>query len=291
MRGPSETGATIFDLSFVDAIVTALSDRGAITTLDTMTEPGVFSPSSRLTKPDQGRLISFFGNDRDARASSVEIEIAALFESKNYPCAAALASHRKDDYVVGFYDGFGNGASWRELRRDLTYFIDRQSHTYTDYFSFWAIFEKPRPGCPVSAEEKFEADLWRELSYLTSLERREQDWGARDPDPEAKGFTFSLDGHGFFVVGLHPLSSRTSRRFSHYALVFNMTSQFQNLQRQGRYQTMVDVNRRRDLAYQGDVNPMCEEHGETWESIQFSGRKNPANWKCPFHFMSESAKP
>lgn len=256
-----------------------------------MIEPVRFSPSLRLTKPDQGRLSSFTGDARDERAPVVEATIAELFASKHYPCAAALHSYRKDDYVVGFYEGFGHGHSWRDLRKDLTYFIDRQTRTYTDYFSFWAIFEKPEPACPIGAEEKFENDLWRELSFLTSIERREQDWGARNPDPQDKGFCFSLDGHGFFVVGLHPQSSRLSRRFPYYALVFNMTSQFQNLAKQGRYQPMVDVNRKRDQLYQGDVNPMCEEHGETWESIQFSGRKNSPNWKCPFHFMSESAKP
>ena len=42
-------------------------------------------------------------------------------------------------------------------------------------------------------------------------------------------------------------------------------------------------NRKRDLAFQGSVNPMVEKYAEKWESVQFSGKNNPPEWKCPFH--------
>ena len=45
---------------------------------------------------------------------------------------------------------------------------------------------------------------------------------------------------------------------------------------------MVKTIRKRELEFQGSVNPMVEKHSETWEAIQFSGNNNSDNWKCPF---------
>ena len=47
---------------------------------------------------------------------------------------------------------------------------------------------------------------------------------------------------------------------------------------------MIETIRRREIEFQGDVNPMVLQHNDIWESIQFSGKKNDDNWKCPFQF-------
>ena len=48
-------------------------------------------------------------------------------------------------------------------------------------------------------------------------------------------FGFSFAGRGFFVIGLHPASSRLARRFPWPTLVFNAHFQFDRLKADGRY--------------------------------------------------------
>ena len=133
--------------------------------------------------------------------------------------------------------------------------------------------------------------MWNELSHLSSIETKNNDWPIPElSDPNNPGFCLSIDGKPFFVVGVHPNSSRDSRKFFRPALVFNVFDQFQTLQEDGLYEPMKITNRKRDLQFQGSVNPMVEDHGDHWESIQFSGKKNPNTWKCPFHFLHESEK-
>jgi FPC/CPF motif-containing protein YcgG len=159
-------------------------------------------------------------------------------------------------------------------------FRDEYNKTKTPYLSFFAVFEGPSE----YSEQEFEDRLWKELSYLSSVEGLSKDW---DPffsrNPEDKNFCFSLDGTAFFVVGLHPNSSRKSHRFPKATLIFNVYEQFRELQKTDRYEPMVKQNRRRDVQFQGTSNPMAEMHGDDWESIQFSGKNNPPEWKCPFH--------
>ena len=74
-------------------------------------------------------------------------------------------------------------------------------------------------------------------------------------------------------------------------MVFNTLSQFEQFENDGTYRDLVDTIRRRDLQFQGSINPMVLVHGDVWESIQYSGRENPDSWKCPFHFMKQQHKP
>jgi len=69
-------------------------------------------------------------------------------------------------------------------------------------------------------------------------------------------------------------------------------TRFPNLNNsRGTYRDLVDTIRRRDLQFQGSINPMVLAHGDVWESIQYSGRESPDSWKCPFHFMKHQNKP
>ena len=215
-------------------------------------------------------------------------EIRQFVLQKNYPCIAAIKSVNADEFLIGHYEDFGSGKNWRDLRKDLENFIQAQEKTNSTYLTFWAIYS----GKNQFTEQEFENRLWNELSHLSSSEQREKDWAnVKTSDPQDPGFCLSLNGKAFFVVGLHPQSSRLGRKFSSPALVFNVIEQFENLERQGQYEPMKTLNRKRDILFQGDVNPMVEKHGDKWESIQFSGQTNPDSWKCPFHFMSEKDKP
>jgi uncharacterized protein len=247
------------------------------------------TPTSHLFRPVGKDLLPFSEFSRDLnRAREISIAIAQMLTQKDYPCVAAVKAFHTQDYEVGIYGSFGSGASWRDLRHDLLFFIEQQRQSGSIFLSFWAVFDEK-----VLTEEEFERSMWRELSCLTSAEDRISDWPkfSQSSNPEEPSFRFGLDGSEFFVVGLHANSSRHARRFRLPALIFNVFEQFDKLQQLGQYGPMVKLNRARDLKFQGSVNPMAEAHGEKWESIQFSGKENPPNWKCPFHFLKRAAKP
>ncbi|MBC7370079.1 MAG: YqcI/YcgG family protein [Bdellovibrionaceae bacterium] len=209
-----------------------------------------------------------------------EEHIRQLVQQKNYPCVAAIAAMAKNDYQLETYSGFGSGSSCERLAKDLIRFRDEYVRTKSAYLSFFAIFDDAAE----MTEEEFESRLWKELSYMSSVEGLSHRWDPEFSDnPEDKNFCFSLDRTAFFVVGMHPKSSRKARQFSVPALVFNVYDQFRELQKHGRYDPMVHLNRKRDIAYQGAANPMAELYGDQWEAIQFSGKNNSEEWKCPFH--------
>jgi FPC/CPF motif-containing protein YcgG len=251
---------------------------------------------SNIYVPSRGRLAPLNGISEIEKIETsfhpilekVETEIAALLTQRNYPCVAALQSFHRDDYQVGFYEQFGTGKSYSNLRADLHHFLVEQRKSGSTYHTFWAIF----PEFSSVNEQNFETQMWEELSWLTSEELKDVDWGpdTTNRDPGTPEFAFNLFGEAFFVVGMHPESSRRARKFPWPTLIFNVFSQFRELQSRGLYDSMVQLNRERDRKFQGTANPMAVEHGEKWETIQFSGRQNNATWKCPFHFLTEREK-
>jgi FPC/CPF motif-containing protein YcgG len=130
-------------------------------------------------------------------------------------------------------------------------------------------------------EEEFESVMWKELSHLSASPAEASRWDPRfSSDPADKNFCFSFGGDAFFLVGMHPRSSRLARRFPFPTVVFNLFDQFEALG--SAYEPMVKLNRRRDRLFQGSVNPTVERWADKWESIQYSGRDNPPDWECPF---------
>ena len=211
-------------------------------------------------------------------AASVDTAIADLLNQKDYPCIAAVAALHDAQLRIGLYSGLGTGASSKKLTQDLTQFKAEQTATKSPYLSFWAVFDDTAP----ASEKEFEDAMWSELSALSSSSPE----AARpDPkfssDPADKNFCFSFAGDAYFIVGMHPQSSRLARRFPFPSMIFNLYEQFEALG--DGYEPMVKTNRKRDRQFQGSVNPTVKRWADRWESIQFSGRENPPDWKCPFH--------
>jgi FPC/CPF motif-containing protein YcgG len=112
-------------------------------------------------------------------------------------------------------------------------------------------------------------------------------WDARvSADPAHPEFSFSIGGRGFFVVGLNPRASRLARALSQPTLVFNLHEQFDELRARGEFETMKRIIRARDMAYQGSINPVLKDFGQSSEARQYSGRAVPDDWICPFHQRS-----
>jgi FPC/CPF motif-containing protein YcgG len=139
------------------------------------------------------------------------------------------------------------------------------------------------PSTPPLDELQFEQALWERLQALHALDAATHDW---DPgvssDPDSPHFSMSIGGRGFYVIGLHPGSSRPARRFRCAALVFNLHSQFEALRADGRYEKLREAITERDIAYSGSRNPMLAAHGVDSEARQYSGRRVDSAWRCPF---------
>ena len=101
-------------------------------------------------------------------------------------------------------------------------------------------------------------------------------------DPASPEFSFSLKEEAFFVVGLHPGSSRAARQFQHPTLVFNAHAQFEQIRENGRFDHLRDTMRTRDAAYSGSVNPMLQNFGQASEAYQYTGKAYDDAWKCSF---------
>ena len=104
-----------------------------------------------------------------------------------------------------------------------------------------------------------------------------------DSDPESNNFSFSIGGRSMYVIGMHPKASRQARIVRYPTMVFNLHEQFTRLRARGKFETMKQIIRARDMVFQGSINPMLKGFGESSEARQYSGRAVPDNWPCPFH--------
>lgn len=132
-------------------------------------------------------------------------------------------------------------------------------------------------------EIEFECALWQRLSALVKIDiAREMHWSpAASSDPQSADFAMSVAGQAYFIVGLHRGASRAARAFSRCAIVFNAHEQFDAMRLDGRYQRFQSINRSREHAQVGSINPMLTDFGMSSEAPQYSGRQVDANWTCP----------
>lgn len=135
----------------------------------------------------------------------------------------------------------------------------------------------------VLSEEEFETHLWQRLTNIHRIDSADYLWDPTvESDPQSPHFSLSIGGRGFFVVGLHPGASRAARRFKYPTLIFNLHSQFERLRDEGRYEIIRAKTIDRDIAANGDANPMLARHGTGSAAAQYSGRHVGDKWQCPF---------
>jgi FPC/CPF motif-containing protein YcgG len=223
-----------------------------------------------------------------ATATDVRAALRARILETSYPCLGARAAVRQGTCSVGVYDELGGSAEAEALWRDLVAFGDRVRRRSTPFVTYVAAFRRPQR----CSETKFEALLWRQLQQLHDVDALHHTWDVRvSSDPADPRFSFSVAGIAYFVVGMHPDSSREARRFELPALCFNAHEQFEDLREANRYQRFRDRIRERDIAWQGSVNPMVHDHGEASEAAQYSGRATGPGWRCPLHVRDSARVP
>jgi uncharacterized protein len=215
------------------------------------------------------------GVEKASASSKAEFEDFII--GKDHPCLMAQTVFSMDKVDFHEYDNFGSRETAKAILADLKQYIAAYDFESNDFLTFLAAFK----GKQDYSEEEFEETLWEQLQHLHEVD--DADWDeAVSPDPESKNFSFSLGGKAFYIVGLHPNSSRKARQAPYPAIAFNLHWQFEKLREMNTYHTVRDKIRERDIELQGDMNPMLEDFGERSEARQYSGRKVGEEWKCPF---------
>ena len=228
----------------------------------------------RLIRVDEpGRPVSDF-------QERVHTQFRAWVLDPRFSCVGARAAVNSGAYRLGVYGEMTDSGALAGLARDLFTFTQEQPALGSDFTTFAASFAGPA----MTSEEDFEGRLWTVLQTLYDVDRL---YNPPDPkvaeDPEAGDFGFSFAGRGFFVIGLHPASSRLARQFPWPTLVFNAHAQFDRLKADGRYPKLQGAIRAREMALQGSLNPNLSDFGERSEARQYSGRAVEEDWRCPFH--------
>ena len=219
------------------------------------------------------------GLDGMTDALRIDADFRAFVGDEAFPCLAGKGAVKKGDYTLGVYPALGSPAAARLMAPELAAFTDSIPADGAGLRTFAAVFTG---ACPAD-EAAFERALWRQLQLLHDGDRAGHWDPAASSDPEDAEFSFSFGGRALFVVGLHPHSSRLSRRFAWPTLMFNPRAQFDRLKAEGRFERMRAMVRERDVALQGTPNPNLADFGHASEARQYSGRATEAGWRCPFH--------
>jgi len=211
------------------------------------------------------------------RIEVVHEQLRSMLGNSRYPCAGARAALNTDQYRFGVYRGIGGSAASAGIAHDLWEFVAERPRMKTDFATFIAIFDE----ADAESEKLFETKFWNQLQALHDLDSDAYD-PAVSSDPANNKFGFSCAGHAFFVIGMHPGSSRLARQSPWPAMVFNTHAQFDALEDKNLYERFVAVVRRRDQALQGSQNPNLAGAGIRSEARQYAGRAVEEQWKCPF---------
>jgi FPC/CPF motif-containing protein YcgG len=219
--------------------------------------------------------------ERNPTEAEVQTALRTFVLDESFPCLAARGVLRRDGCTLRVYGELGDERGGNaDLARDLGEFTRAPGAEGDRLISFAAAF----PGTPRGDEAEFERRLWLELQKLHDSDDPSVGWDPSVSDAaDDPRFAFSFAGRAYFVIGMHPDSSRIARRFPWPMLVFNAHAQFDRLRADGQYERLRDSIRARDIALQGTPNPSLADFGQCSEARQYSGRAPDEEWRCPFH--------
>lgn len=206
-------------------------------------------------------------------------EFTSFLENRAFPCVAAKASMVKQQLKI-FVAGHMACPKDDNAILDFIYsFINSYRKSDKLFHSAVIIF----PDTEIYNEEMYEQFFWNRLQALSDRDAKYFEYDQRVANqPDSENFSFSIGSEAFFLIGLHPKSSRKARQFKYPAIVFNPHAQFEQLRENRQYVKMKNIVRKRDTKYSGDINPMLHDFGEASEAYQYTGKQYNNNWKCPF---------
>jgi FPC/CPF motif-containing protein YcgG len=207
-------------------------------------------------------------------------EYKEYVNNKEFACVAAKAALAKQQIQCMVAGHMACPRDDNAILKFLYQFIDTYRSSAELYHSAVVVFEPSG----IAGEEMFDALLWQRLQALSAMDAKGNSYDSRvEAAPSSPKFSFSLKQEAFFIIGLHPNSSRSVRRFKYPALVFNPHQQFEQLKETNKYESLKKVVRKRDLSVSGSINPMLEDFGEASEVYQYSGRQYDEKWQCPLN--------
>ncbi|SDS27803.1 guanitoxin biosynthesis heme-dependent pre-guanitoxin N-hydroxylase GntA [Christiangramia echinicola] len=197
---------------------------------------------------------------------------------EDHPCIMAQTVFSQKAFRINNYGELGDVNNVRKLLKDINHYVENYDFTSNDFQTLIAVF----PDSEITCEDEFELLLWKQLSDLARADNKT--WDAEvSNDPENENFSFSLGGRAFYIVGMHPESSRIARKSPYPSIAFNLHHQFEKLREMGVYHNVRDKIRERDKNLQGSINPVLQDFGERSEARQYSGKATEEEWTCPFH--------
>lgn len=212
-------------------------------------------------------------------------EYLSFIQKKEFPCVAAKTALTWQQLHCLVVDHLACPKDDAAILEFLYEFVDTYRQSDKLYHSAAIIFKGPE----VPNEALFEELFWQRMQALSNLDAQRYGYDRRVvADPSSPDFSFSLKEEAFFVIGLHPGSSRPARQFTYPTLVFNAHAQFEQIRANGRYESLRDTIRTRDVAYSGSINPMLQDFGTASEAYQYTGKAYTEAWKCPFLSQHDS---
>jgi len=210
--------------------------------------------------------------------SVVEKNFKDFIIKRKHPCVMAQTVFSFENYHIKVYDDMTSAEVIRPILSDIETYIANYDFDSNDFESLIVCFKQNH----FKTEKAFEDALWQLLQRLHDAD--DTKWDPQvSKDPNDPNFSFSLKGKAFYIVGLHPNSSRIARQAPYCTLVFNLHWQFEKLREMGAYQRVKQRIRKRDKKLQGHLNPVLRDFGKESETKQYSGRAVENDWKCPFH--------
>lgn len=205
---------------------------------------------------------------------------------KDYPCVAAKAAAAQNHIACMVAPDMTGEDGDTGILGFIYEFVDGYRLSRGKYHTVAIIFEHPTD----RNEDEFETILWKKLQSLSDLDAQQHAYDKRvSDDPQSPLFSFSLKEEAFFIVAMHPQSSRPARKFTYPVLVFNPHQQFEELRKNNHFDQMKITVRLRDHHFSGSVNPMLEDFGVFSETRQYSGRIYNEHWKCPLQIKHEKS--
>lgn len=214
----------------------------------------------------------------ERKATTIEQEYRDFILKKKHPCVMANTVFLMEDYNLHVYDDISSDQVIKPMLSDIEKYLKNYDYESNGFETLIFCFKNSN----FKTEKQFEKALWNLLQKLHNNDDKEWDQNV-SKDPNDSNFSFSLKGKAFYIVGMHPHSSRIARRAPYCTLVLNLHWQFERLREMGIYQAVKQRIRRRDKKLQGHINPVLKDFGKDSETKQYSGREVEASWKCPFH--------
>ena len=201
-----------------------------------------------------------------------------FINQKTFPCIGAKAAMARSQAHCMVAGNMACPADDAGILNFLYEFTDRYRNADNLFHSAAIIFEGPEE----MSEAIFERLLWQRLQSISNLDAANFPYDSRvSANTDSADFSFSLKEEAYFILGMHPFSSRPSRRFAYPTLIFNPHAQFEEMKKNNKYEMMKQAVRKRDLIFSGSVNPMLNDHGNSPETYQYSGKNYFPPLQCP----------